>query len=76
MAEILFHRASASFEPNAVLLMYSDGVLERRNNDGEEFGFSPTGRIADPAPTKERADDPGSGLRNDICFWRSGQVAG
>lgn len=40
MSEILFHRASASFEPGAVLLMYSDGVLERRNGDGEEFGMS------------------------------------
>ena len=39
VSEILFHRASASFEPGAVLLMYSDGVLERRNSDGEEFGL-------------------------------------
>jgi len=40
VSEILFHRASASFEPGAVLVMYSDGLLERRNNDSEEFGLS------------------------------------
>jgi len=40
ISEILFHRASASFEPGAVLLMYSDGILERRNGDSEEFGMA------------------------------------
>jgi len=40
VAEIIFHRASANFEPGAVLLMYSDGILERRNADNEEFGLA------------------------------------
>jgi phosphoserine phosphatase RsbU/P len=33
-----FRRASANFEPGAVLVIYSDGVLERRRQD-EEFGI-------------------------------------
>ena len=33
-----FHRASATFEPGAVLVIYSDGVLERRRGN-EEFGL-------------------------------------
>ncbi|MGH7597593.1 MAG: PP2C family protein-serine/threonine phosphatase [bacterium] len=39
IAEISLHRASTSFEPGAVLVMYSDGLLERRNDDEEEFGL-------------------------------------
>jgi sigma-B regulation protein RsbU (phosphoserine phosphatase) len=37
--DVEFHRASASFEPGAVLVMYSDGVLERQNGN-EEFGLA------------------------------------
>lgn len=40
IAEISLHRASAGFEPGAVLVMYSDGLLERFNNEHEEFGLS------------------------------------
>jgi sigma-B regulation protein RsbU (phosphoserine phosphatase) len=39
LPEISLHRASTSFEPGAVLVMYSDGLLERRNSDDEEFGL-------------------------------------
>ncbi len=38
LPEISLRRASMSFEPGAVLLIYSDGLLERRNQDEEEFG--------------------------------------
>jgi len=38
LPEISLHRASMSFEPGAVLVMYSDGLLERRNHEDEEFG--------------------------------------
>ena len=38
--EIALHRAFTRFEPGAILVMYSDGLLERRNNDDEEFGLS------------------------------------
>ncbi|MFQ6043744.1 MAG: PP2C family protein-serine/threonine phosphatase, partial [Candidatus Poribacteria bacterium] len=37
--EISLQRAFARFEPGAVLVMYSDGLLERLNNDDEEFGL-------------------------------------
>jgi hypothetical protein len=37
--DVEFHRASTSFEPGAVLVMYSDGVLERQNGN-EEFGLA------------------------------------
>lgn len=40
IAEISLHRASTSFEPGAVLVMYSDGLLERRNDVEEEFGLA------------------------------------
>lgn len=40
LPEISLHRASASFAPGAVLVMYSDGLLERRNDDNEEFGLA------------------------------------
>ena len=40
ISEISLHRASTSFEPGAVLVMYSDGLLERRNDDDEEFGLA------------------------------------
>ena len=40
MPEIFLHRASACFEPGAVLIMYSDGLLERFNSVDEEFGLS------------------------------------
>ncbi|MCI0699127.1 serine/threonine-protein phosphatase [candidate division KSB1 bacterium] len=39
ISEISLRRASTSFEPGAVLVMYSDGLLERRNDDDEEFGL-------------------------------------
>jgi sigma-B regulation protein RsbU (phosphoserine phosphatase) len=39
LPEISLHRAFTSFAPGAVLVMYSDGLLERRNNDDEEFGL-------------------------------------
>jgi sigma-B regulation protein RsbU (phosphoserine phosphatase) len=38
LPEISLRRASTSFEPGAVLLIYSDGLLERRNQDEEELG--------------------------------------
>ena len=38
--EISLQRAFTSFAPGAVLVMYSDGVLERRNEDDEEFGLA------------------------------------
>ena len=40
LPEISLHRASAYFEPGSVLLMYSDGLLERLNSDDEEFGLA------------------------------------
>src|SRR5207249_11907942 len=39
VCDVEFYRASASFEPGAVLVMYSDGVLERHNGN-EEFGLA------------------------------------
>jgi len=39
VSDVEFHRASAIFEPGAVLVMYSDGVLERQNGN-EEFGLA------------------------------------
>lgn len=40
ISEISLHRASAYFEPDSVLVIYTDGIVERFNNDEEEFGFS------------------------------------
>lgn len=40
LPEITLHRASARFEAGAVLVMYSDGLLEHRNELDEEFGLS------------------------------------
>jgi sigma-B regulation protein RsbU (phosphoserine phosphatase) len=37
---ISFYSASTSFERGAVLVLYSDGLLERLNGDDEEFGLS------------------------------------
>lgn len=37
--EITLQRASTSFAPGAVLIMFSDGILERRNRANEEFGI-------------------------------------
>jgi len=39
LSEISLQRAFTCFEPGAVLVMYSDGLLERLNNDDEEFGL-------------------------------------
>lgn len=39
VSEISLRRAFTCFEPDAVLVMYSDGLLERLNNDDEEFGL-------------------------------------
>lgn len=39
LPEISLHRASARFEAGAVMVMYSDGLLERRNDADEEFGL-------------------------------------
>jgi serine phosphatase RsbU (regulator of sigma subunit) len=39
VSDIEFSRASASFEPGAVLVMYSDGVVDRQNGN-EEFGLA------------------------------------
>jgi sigma-B regulation protein RsbU (phosphoserine phosphatase) len=38
LSETQFRRASATFEPDDVLLLYTDGVVERRRR-GEEFGL-------------------------------------
>ncbi|MHC4499795.1 MAG: PP2C family protein-serine/threonine phosphatase, partial [Planctomycetota bacterium] len=40
VSEISLNRDFACFEPGAVLVVYSDGLLERLNNDDEEFGLS------------------------------------
>jgi sigma-B regulation protein RsbU (phosphoserine phosphatase) len=40
ISEISLHRASTSFAPGAVLVLYSDGLLERRNDADEEFGLA------------------------------------
>ena len=40
LSEISLQRAFARFEPGAVLVLYTDGLLERLNNDDEEFGLS------------------------------------
>jgi sigma-B regulation protein RsbU (phosphoserine phosphatase) len=37
--EISLKQAFACFQPGGVLVMYSDGLLERYNNLGEEFGL-------------------------------------
>ena len=37
--EVSMQRAFARFEPGAVLVMYSDGLLERLSKDDEEFGL-------------------------------------
>jgi phosphoserine phosphatase RsbU/P len=39
VSDAQFRRASANFEPGGVLLLYSDGVVERRCGD-EEFGLT------------------------------------
>jgi sigma-B regulation protein RsbU (phosphoserine phosphatase) len=39
VSEISLNRDFACFEPGAVLVAYSDGLLERLNNDDEEFGL-------------------------------------
>ena len=39
--EISLQQAFACFQPGGVLVMYSDGLLERYNNLGEEFGLEP-----------------------------------
>lgn len=38
VSEVEFRRESSNFESGAVLVMYSDGVLERQNGN-EEFGL-------------------------------------
>jgi Stage II sporulation protein E (SpoIIE) len=40
ISEISLHRASTCFEPGAVLVMYSDGLIERLNDGDEEFGLA------------------------------------
>jgi serine phosphatase RsbU (regulator of sigma subunit) len=39
VSDAQFRRASANFEQDGVLVLYSDGVVERRHGD-EEFGLS------------------------------------
>lgn len=39
MPDISLQRAFTHFAPGAVLVMYSDGLLERRNHADEEFGL-------------------------------------
>lgn len=43
--EISLHRASACFEPGTVLIMYSDGLLERFNSVDQPFGLSRLERL-------------------------------
>jgi sigma-B regulation protein RsbU (phosphoserine phosphatase) len=40
MSEISLQRAFTHFEPGAVLVLYSDGLLERLNSDDAEFGLN------------------------------------
>jgi len=39
-SEISLHRGSISIETGAILVLYSDGLLERFNDDEEDFGLS------------------------------------
>jgi sigma-B regulation protein RsbU (phosphoserine phosphatase) len=39
LPEIAIQRSIARFELNSVLVMYSDGIFERLNHDGEQFGL-------------------------------------
>jgi sigma-B regulation protein RsbU (phosphoserine phosphatase) len=43
--EISLHQASACFEPGSVLIMYSDGLLERFNSVDQQFGLSRLERL-------------------------------
>lgn len=45
MPEISLQRAFIHFSPGAVLVMYSDGLLERRNQADEEFGLTRLGNL-------------------------------
>lgn len=38
--EISLHQAFACFEPGSVLIMYSDGLLERFDSDDQQFGLA------------------------------------
>jgi sigma-B regulation protein RsbU (phosphoserine phosphatase) len=40
LPEIALNRAYAYFEPGAVLVMYSDGIFERQNSEGENFSIA------------------------------------
>lgn len=39
LPELAIHRSLANFEPGAVLVMYSDGIFERCDPEGEAFGL-------------------------------------
>ncbi len=39
LPELTIHRSLANFEPGAVMAMYSDGIFERNNAEGEAYGL-------------------------------------
>jgi sigma-B regulation protein RsbU (phosphoserine phosphatase) len=46
LPEIVIQRAIAHFDRNAVLVMYSDGIFERLNRNGEQFGIPRLKKLA------------------------------
>lgn len=40
LPEITLHRGYAYFEPGAALLMFSDGIFERQDREGNQFGLA------------------------------------
>jgi hypothetical protein len=53
-----YEEASLHLEPGEILLVYSDGVTEAENNDGEEFGIE---RLEALAPRLRKADPETAG---------------
>ncbi len=69
-----YHEYYLTTEPGDVLLLYTDGVTEAQNSQGEEFGRA---RLADAARLYQHlsAGELITAVKNEVMDWTEGQGA-
>ena len=76
LPEARFRRGFAQVHPGEVLVMCTDGILERRDKTGEFFGVDRVRAIVRELQDRARPGDPRPALRGRVRLGRRPAVGG